>query len=250
MMEAAASEPQITQSDTLTNDLTGRLELEFDFKITRHLSFGIENSTRFKDSFRAFDRNYLTGSFSYKPIEYFKAGVGYTFMSIWHDGKKKTGYRKFWDLRHRAYADVTGILPVGQWKFSLRERALATFRTLEYDPLEKVSPQWLLRSRVYVEYASRRHPIYPYLSVEMSNTLNVPRYIERNYIEEIRNRIGLKWRLTRRSYLDFYYRLDVGFGKDVNIDYKKDKVTIKGVDIRTEKSYVHIIGIAYSFDYR
>lgn len=240
----------VTESDTLMNDITGRIEAEMDFKITRHLSAGIENSLRFKNNMGTFDRNYLTGTFSYKPIDYFKAGVGYTFMAIWHDGKKSTGYQKFWDLRHRPHADVTGILPFRRWKFSLRERALAIFRTLDYDPLEKVSPEFLLRSKFSVEYSSRRYPLYPYASVEVSNTLNVPEYVSGNYIEEIRNRIGLKWRLTRRSYLDFYYRFDIQTNKDVNIDYKKDDITIKGVDVVTERSNVHIFGICYSFDCR
>ncbi|MDE6147262.1 MAG: DUF2490 domain-containing protein [Bacteroidales bacterium] len=245
----AFDKEQVTESDTLMNDITGRVGLDFSFKVCRNLYVDIENSLRFRDDFRTFDRNYLTGSVSYKPIRYFKAGAGYTFMSIWHDGKKSTGYRKYWDLRHRAHADVSGILPVGRWKFTLRERAIATFRTLDYDPLEKVSPAFVLRSKISAEYTSRRLPLQPYVSVELSNTLNVPEYVSGNYIEEIRNKVGVKWRLTRRSRLDFYYRLDLAQKKDVDIDYKKDKVTIKGVDIMTERSFVHIFGITYSFDY-
>lgn len=249
-VDAASSDrEQVTESDTLTNDITGRIGLDFSFKVCRNLYVGVENSLRFRDDFRTFDRNYLTGSISYKPVNYFKAGAGYTFMSIWHDGKKSTGYRKYWDLRHRVHADVSGILPAGRWKFTLRERAIATFRTLDYDPLEKVSPAFVLRSKISAEYTSRRLPLQPYVSVELSNTLNVPEYVSRNYIEEIRNRVGVKWRLTRRSRLDFYYRLDLAQNKDVDIDYKKDKVTVKGVDIMTERSLVHIFGITYSFDY-
>lgn len=240
---------QVTQSDTTLNDFTGRIGVELDFELSRHLSLGIENSLRFKNDFKSFDRNYLTAGLSYKPLTYLKAGVGYTFMSLWHDGKKSTDYKKYWDLRHRVQADVSGILPIGNWKITLRERVLGTFRTLKFDPLEKVSPEFSLRTKISAEYTSRRRPLTPYVSVELSNTLNVPDFIGRNYIDKIRNRLGLKWRLTRRSYLDFFYRFDVGYNMDVNIDYKKDKVTIKGVDVRTEKTYTHIIGITYCFNY-
>ncbi len=83
-----------------------------------------------------------------------------------------------------------------------------------------------------------------------TNTLNAPDYANGNYINRIRTNLGLKWRLDSRSSVDFYYRFDVGTNRDINIDYKKDDVTIKAVYVTNERDYTHILGVAYTFDWK
>ena len=41
--------------------------------------------------------------------------------------------------------------------------------------------------------------------------------VDMNVISDIRTQVGVKWRLTRLSSLDFYYRFTYGYNRDVNI---------------------------------
>lgn len=86
--------------------------------------------------------------------------------------------------------------------------------------------------------------------MELSNTLNVPSYVKNNYLEKIRTNIGVKWRLNMKNSIEFFYRFDIETNKDVDIDYKKDDVTIKAVYLTNEREYVHIFGIIYNFTLR
>lgn len=238
----------VYETDSTYTDVQMRFGFDLKFNLWRGLSLSVEEDARLKNNLSGFDRSYTYATLSYRFNPYFKFGVGYTFMAIWHDGKKSTDYEKYWDFRHRINLDFTGNVSTGRWKFTLRERPLATIRMLSYDPLEKVSPEYTLRSKVEVEYSAMTAPIKPYFAFELSNTLNHSKYIEKNYIDRYRFNIGLKWRLNKSNSIDFFYRFDIGYDKDVNIDYKKDDVTIKKVDIVNEHDYSHIIGIFYNFN--
>lgn len=242
------NEVPVYETDTTQTDFRMRFGFDLKFKLWRGLSLSIEEDARLKNYLSGFDRSYTSATLAYRFNPYFKLGAGYTFMAIWHDGKKSTKYEKYWDCRQRVNLDIVGNISYMNWKFTLRERPLATFRTLSYDSGEKVSPEFMLRSKFEVEYTMRTAPLKPYFAAELSNTLNVPKYVERNYIDRIRLNLGIKWRLNKSNSIDFYYRFDIGNDKDVNIDYKKDDVTIKKVDIVNEHDYTHIIGIFYNFE--
>lgn len=245
-----ASAQTVTQSDTSSTDLTTRVGFELEKPIGRFWSLLWEEEARFKSNSSTFDRIYSGLTSYYGLSEYFKVGAGYTLMAIWHDGKKKSLYEKYWDYRHRANVDLAASYTYMQWKFSLRERMQMTVRTDEINTAEKTNPTYILRSKLGAEYSFFNKPLKPYLTVEFCNTLNTPDYVDENYINSIRNQIGLKWKLDRRSSLDFYYRFDINTNKDVEIDYKKDKETIKGVAITNEKEYTHILGVVYKFDWK
>ena len=246
---SAVAQPVI-ESDTTMTDLTTRLGFEINCELYRGLSLTWEEEIRFKSLSTQFDRLYSCLSLDYRVNDYFKVGVGYTFMLIWHDGKKKTNYEKYIDLRHRVNLDLIGNYRVGQWKFTLRERPLLTIRTDNPDLLEKANPNWSLRSKLLAEYSIMGKPLKPYASIEIANTLNAPQYAKGNYVERIRSNLGMKWRINDRNSFDLYYNFDVGMGRDINIDYKADDVTIKAVYLTREREYTHTIGVAYIFDWK
>ena len=238
------------ESDTTQTDMTTRIGFEVNRDLYRGLSLSWEEEARFKNLSTEFDRLYSTLNLGYRINDYFKVGAGYTLALIWHDGKKNTNYEKYLDVRHRINLDLIGNYRVGAWKFTLRERPVVTIRTDDPDLLEKANPQWSLRSKLMAEYSIFGKPLKPYAACELSNTLNAPDYANGNYINRIRTNLGLKWRLDSRSSVDFYYRFDVGTNRDINIDYKKDDVTIKAVYVTNERDYTHILGVAYTFDWK
>ena len=238
----------VIESDTTTRDLRTRVGFELNRELYRGLSLTWEEEARFKNLSTEFDRLNSSLGLAYRVNDYFKFGASYTFMLLWHDGKKKTNYEKYIDLRHRVNFDVIGNYHVRQWKFTWRERPVITIRTDKPDLLEKANPQWTLRSKIAAEYSIFGNPLKPYLSFELSNTLNAPVYASGNYIDRIRTNLGLKWRLNSRSSFDFYYNFDVGADRDIRIDYKSDDVTIKDIYVTNERHYTHILGVVYIFD--
>jgi len=240
----------IIESDTTQTDMTKRIGFEVNRVVSNGLSLTWEEEARFKNLSTEFDRLYSSLSLGYRVNTYFKIGAGYTLALIWHDGKKKTDYEKYLDIRHRINLDLIGNYRIGAWKFTLRERPVMVIRTDDPDLLEKSNPQWRLRSKVMAEYRIFGKPLKPYIACELSNTLNTPVYANGNYIDRIRTNLGLKWRIDKRSSFDFYYRFDVGTNRDINIDYKKDDVTIKAVYLTYERDYTHILGVAYAFDWK
>ncbi len=251
LLAVSAKGQDIIHYDQVTsNDLRVRAGFEIKKELPRNIELEWSEELRMKDYVTTVDRINSSLSINYNGLNHFKFGAGYTFIAMWHNGKKSTDYEKYWDLRHRIHADVTGNIKYKRWKFSLRERFLATFRTDDPDLLEKANPKLLLRSKVTAEYSIFGKPLKPYLSFEVSNTLNAPSYAQGNYIDALRPEIGLKWRLTRRDALQFYYRFDVDFNRDIDIDYKKDKVTIKAVEITPQRNFKNVIGVIYTFDWR
>ncbi len=237
------------EPDTSYTDVTTRVGFSVRKELPRKFQITWEEELRTKSNVSEIDRIHSSLGVSYSGIEYLKLGLGYVFQSIWHDGKKKTNYEKYWDFRHRIEADVTGNYKYMRWKFSLRERFLTTFRTDDPNKLEKANPKMALRSRLYAEYSIFGKPLRPYASFEISNTLNAPAYASGNYIDGLRSEVGLKWRLNMRNSLEFFYRFDVNYNRDIDIDYKKDKVTIKGIYITKQRDFNNIIGVFYTFDW-
>lgn len=121
---------------------------------------------------------------------------------------------------------------------SLRERPVATWRTGEFNPKEKVNPELELRSKAEVSYKFFSNPLMPYISYELCNTLNHSPYISGNYICGNRYEAGLKWRLTQELALDFFYRYDVGRNYDIDINKKETKV-----EMTPESSSIHNFGV-------
>lgn len=245
LLLAALRAPAQTYDTTRESDLRARVGFTIDKKLARGLHLAWDEELRLKGNLGDLDRIYSGLSLSYKVSDFFKFGIGYTFIAIDHAGKKSTSYEKYWDLRHRLSAHLTFSQRIGQrWKISLRERVLCTLRNGKVNELEKCDPAYVLRSRLMVDYQIFSRPVKPYAYVELSNTLNTPSAVD-NYVDKVRTALGVKYRLNRRSSLDFYYRFDYDRNKDIDIGNKSGKLK----SVTTEKRYDHILGVFYQYSF-
>lgn len=206
---------------------------------------GVNAKDEFVDTVNgpAFNKSYTTVSLAYSPIKYLKFDVGYTLRLL--GGKDWSDYNEY--LRHRLHIGLTGIYDTHYVKLSLRERLLCDIRTDSVNLLEKQQYEWLLRSRLAAEFYVPGKPVKPYAWIELENTLNATEYQQKDghqYISQVRTQAGVKWRLSRRSSLDFYYRFQYGYNRDVNITKRKGYI-----QLTEETSYLHAIGVAYNLDW-
>ena len=206
---------------------------------------GVNAKDEFVDTVNgpAFNKSYTTVSLAYSPIKYLKFDVGYTLRLL--GGKDWSDYNEY--LRNRTHVGLTGIYDTHNVKLSLRDRLLCDIRTDSVNLLEKQQYEWLLRSRLAAEFYVPGKPVKPYAWIELENTLNATEYQQKDghqYISQVRTQAGVKWRLSRRSSLDFYYRFQYGYNRDVNITKRKGYI-----QLTEETSYLHAIGVAYNLDW-
>lgn len=206
---------------------------------------GVNAKEEFVDTVNgpAFNKSYTTVSLAYSPIKYLKFDVGYTLRLL--GGKDWSDYNEY--LRHRLHIGLTGIYDTHYVKLSLRERLLCDIRTDSVNLLEKQQYEWLLRSRLAAEFYVPGKPVKPYAWIELENTLNATEYQQKDghqYISQVRTQAGVKWRLSRRSSLDFYYRFQYGYNRDVNITKRKGYI-----QLTEETSSLHAIGVTYNLDW-
>lgn len=193
----------------------------------------------------SFDKSYTTLSLAYAHPEfnYIKLDAGYTLRLLGNKGWSAPN--EF--IRHRVFFGVRGAYTGSIAKVYLRERVLCEMRTDSVNPLEKNQYNWLLRSRLGSEFIVPGKPVKPYLWLELENTLNVPEYQRKNgmqYLSHVRAQAGVKWRLTRLSSLDFFYRFQYGYDRDINITKTKGYI-----QLTEEKSFLHAVGIIYNLDF-
>ena len=206
---------------------------------------GVNAKDEFVDTVNgpAFNKSYTTVALAYSPIKYLKFDVGYTLRLL--GGKDWSDYNEY--LRHRTHIGLTGIYDTHYVKLSLRERLLCDIRTDSVNLLEKQQYEWLLRSRLAAEFYVPGKPVKPYAWIELENTLNATEYQQKDghqYISQVRTQAGVKWRFSRRSSLDFYYRFQYGYNRDVNITKRKGYI-----QLTEETSYLHAIGVTYNLDW-
>ena len=230
-----------------------RFGAEFNKKWRNGLRLGISEDLRF-DLYNSavgphFRNSYTTIDFGYKPIDYLKLDVGYTLRIIGADSTwsatKKADPNEW--IRHRVFFSVTGSYTFRYAKIYLRERVQLDMRTDSVNLLEKNKYNVLLRSKVGTEFIIPGKPVKPYLWLELINTLNAPEYQQKDghqFITDIRTQAGVKWRLTKLSSLDFYYRFTYGYDRDINITKNKGKI-----QLTEEKCFMHSIGITYNLDW-
>ena len=242
-----------SEAATTTQAVQLRTGAAFNKKWHNGLRLGISEEVRF-DVYNSmvgphFRKSYTTIDLGYKPIEYVKFDAGYTFRIIGADSTwsaaKKADINEW--MRHRVFFSVTGSYTFDYAKIYLRERAQLDMRTDSVNPLEKNKFNWVLRSRVGSEFIIPGKPVKPYLWVELINTLNAPEYQQKNghqFISDVRTQAGIKWRVSRLSTLDFYYRFTYGYDRDINITKNKGKI-----ELTEETLYQHSIGITYNLDW-
>ncbi len=196
----------------------------------------------------AFNKSYTTLSLAYTPIEYVKLDAGYTLRILG---------RKDWSdpnefIRHRVFFGVTGSYKTQYAKLYLRERFLLEMRTDSVNTDEKQAYAWLLRSRLGADFYVPGKPVKPYIWAELENTLNAPEFQQNNgqqFITNVRLQAGVKWRITKLSSLNFYYRFTYGYDRDINVN--KSYYSGKSLKLRLDeqKEFQHAIGVQYSLDW-
>ena len=213
--------------------------------------YDVENGTTAKNvaldtSYGAsFNKSYTTLALAYAhpEFQYLKLDAGYTLRLLGNKGWSDPN--EF--LRHRVFFGVRGSYTGRYAKIYLRERVLCDMRTDSVNLQERNKYNWLLRSRIGSEFIVPGKPVKPYLWLELENTLNVPEYQRKNgmqYISHIRTQAGVKWRVSRLSSLDFFYRFQYGYNRDINITKKKGYI-----QLNEEKTFVHAIGIIYNLNF-
>ena len=193
----------------------------------------------------SFSKSYTTLSLSYAHPEfkYIRLDAGYTLRLFGNKGWSDPN--EF--LRHRVFFGVRGSYSGRIAKIYLRERVVCDMRTDSVNLLEKNKYNWLLRSRLGSEFTVPGKPVKPYLWLEVENTLNVPEYQRKNgmqYISHVRTQAGVKWRVSKLSSLDFFYRFQYGSDRDINITKTKGYIRLT-----EQKTFVHAIGVAYNLDF-
>lgn len=257
-----------TPTNTTSHNMQLRVGAEFSWKFRTGLGLQATEDLRF-DMFdivdgtntgATFNKSYTTLTLSYKhpQLRYLKADAGYTLKILgtkgWTDVNK-------W-MRHRLFFSITGSYRYEQWAFSLRERFLTEIRMGTIDQhtatgyYEHNRADWCLRSKVEVEYHAISKPLKPYIWCEIVNTLNAnplqqkyanndPTQTGHQYIRKVRTAIGLVWRLNSRNSLDFCYRFNYGYDRDVTLKAKS-----QALYLTEETLYQHVIGIKYHFGYK
>ena len=196
----------------------------------------------------AFNKSYTTLSLAYTPIEYVKLDAGYTLRILGRkDWSKPNEF-----IRHRVFFGVTGSYKTQYAKLYLRERFLLEMRTDSVNTDEKQAYAWLLRSRLGADFYVPGKPVKPYIWAELENTLNAPEFQQNNgqqFITNVRLQAGVKWRITKLSSLNFYYRFTYGYDRDINVN--KSYYSGKTLKLRLDeqKEFQHAIGVQYSLDW-
>ena len=242
-----------SEAANTTHSAQMRFGATFNKKWNNGLRLGVSEELRF-DVYNsavgpAFRKSYTTIDLGYKPIEYVKLDLGYTLKllgpdSTWSDTKKADANE--W-IRHRAFFSVTGSYSFDYAKIYLRERIQMDARTDSVNVLEQNKIDWVLRSRIGAEALIPGKPVKPYLWLELDNTLNAPEYQQKNghqFICNVRTQAGVKWRVSRLSSLDFFYRFTYGYDRDINITKKKGYI-----ELTEETLYQHAIGVTYNLDW-
>ncbi len=242
-----------SEAETTSRSAQWRMEADFTKKWKNGLRLGINEELRFdlynSANGAAFRKSYTTLSFGYAPIQYVKLDVGYSLKVLGPDSTwsatKRADINEY--LRHRVFFTVTASYKFDYAKLYLRERVLMEARTDSVNPLEKNQVDWQLRSRLGADFLVPGKPYKPYLWGEIANTLNAPEYQQKNghqFICNVRAQAGIKWRVSKLSSLDFYYRFTYGYDRDINITKKKGYI-----QLTEEKLYQHSIGVAYNLDW-
>lgn len=249
-------------TDALTGQVVQiRTAAEFTKKWSNGLRFSLEEELRF-NVFNSlygpsFKKSYTTIDLAYAPVKYVKLDAGYSLKilgadSTWSAAKKADANE--W-IRHRVFFSVTGTYKFDHVKVYLRERALLEMRTDSVNPLEKNAYDWQLRSRLGAEGSLQGTALKLYGWAELSNTLNAPTYQQKyakndpttgsghQFVSHVRTQAGIKWRVSKLSTLDFYYRFTYAYDRDINITKTKGYIRLT-----EERLFVHSIGVSYNLD--
>ena len=222
--------------------------------LTLALSEQVRSRVYETDASPYFHVSYTTLALNWHPIPYLKIGAGYT-MRLFGD-KGWSDPNEF--IRHRPFVSLVGQYKVGQWKFSLREKLDINCRADSVNTNEKPAVALMLRHKLQAEYSFFAKPVKLYANCELKHTLNQPtEYINTayantygetrhfgQYLCNVRAYLGVRWRIDKLNSLDFAYRFNYGYERDVNITRAK-----ANVELTHEYEFTHALVITYKLDW-
>ena len=179
-------------------DLGAILSAEFSKKLNRHFELSLEQELRLLTNNAGFSRSTSSVGMDYTIVKGLKTGVYYNYMYLYNSNF-------LYESRHRYHANLSYRHRVNRnLSLALRTRFQGTYRD-ENRGEYKINPKYVLRNRLKAEYNLRGTGWKPYLSTEVTNTLNDPLG---NEIYKLRFQGGTSWRWDKRTSLDFYVRAD------------------------------------------
>ena len=171
--------------------------------------------------------------FETRVYKYIKVGASYSFHALYKGDSA-------WQFRHRGRLHVTGSYSVDNWGLSLRVMPEVTYADKDVNPLEEVNPEWLMRTRLKVDYSFIDKPVKPYVSVEMFNPLKaVPNYTD--WLDRMRYTVGVEWSIDAHNKFDFYYLIEHNMGQEISV--VEPILTIRS----NQNNLNHNIGIKYKY---
>lgn len=236
----------------LDTEFGARVSVGVDKEINQKVRLSLEEELRFDDNLRGFNRMQTTIQADYKLLRGVKFGVGYMLVNPYSSSENS-----FSNARHRCMFDIAGSLRYGQWRFSLKERFQATYRSGDFNTYQNPRTALSLKSRFMVKYKYSEF-LLPYAYVELRNTLNAPvvsaYYDGSNYVTASGSTTGEEgWFLDGFNGC-YVNRIRLGLGMDVHKDIHNaftvclmlDRVSNKIVDANAAgtklKSYTKEVG--------
>ena len=205
-----------SQSERETNVGTS-LSVELEKDLSRFLSLGLEEEVRLVDNNIGFDRSVTALGLDYSLFnKKIKVGAYYAFIYLYNNKYQ-------YEPRHRYYFNVSYKQPVNLFTLSWRGRVQGTYRD-ENRGEYKINPKYVMKNKFEVDYTIWGSPWKPFLSCDLSTSLNDP--VAGYELLRMRFRGGVSWRLDRTTYLDFSLRYDKYLSDDdpnvwaVGVTYK------------------------------
>ncbi len=236
----------------LESALRGRLSVGVDKKIVKGLHVNLDGELRTEDDFASVGRYQAGLSVSYKFLPFMKASAGYIFIQNKNSSDE-------WKTRHRFFADLSGGVRAGAWRFSLKERLQLTQREVG-NAFQNTPNMLALKSRLKAEYKGFAS-VSPYAFVELRTALNDPAckatwngseytsyeflgYTD-TYFNRYRGALGAEWKLSKQHALDFYVLADYCYDK--NIDTNAEGTKLKSLTY--DRTFLTSIGVGYVFSF-
>ncbi|MBO7234511.1 MAG: DUF2490 domain-containing protein [Paludibacteraceae bacterium] len=236
-----------------------RFAATFEYEPIKDLQISLSEELRLAD-YDILDCLYSEIGIAYKPLSFMQVGLSYTAITNFKGDTDlplhNTNYTT--DLRHRGTFDLTFSMKANQWKFSLRERIQATYRTTSVNLLEQPQTTWVLRSRLKAAYKPRRHPIEPYIYFEPRLLMNGALWNTKNsfetasfvghqdaYFNRYRFSLGTEWQVTDHNALDFYLIYDLLQDKDITASNNPNPQLTMPITMQT--NHYLAVCIAYTF---
>ncbi|MDR2039631.1 MAG: DUF2490 domain-containing protein [Bacteroidales bacterium] len=184
------------------------LAVEVKKGITRNLDLSVEEEVRLITNNTGFNRSMTTLGADYSLFNRrMKVGLYYCYMYVYNSDF-------YYESRHRVYLSLSYKQPLGNFILSWRGRLQRTYRN-ENKGEYKVNPKYILKNKLELEYHILGSRWRPFLSCDLSNTINDPIV---NEIYRARFQGGTNYRLSRATSLDLFLRFDEYFsGKDPRV---------------------------------